>query len=99
LLHARISQASGHIQLSGPNLAGLPDANAIEIAPPAVLTPTGTHLFGRIISSSPIANGLALVQAVGNVQIDAQLSFAHDGVLRYEVTNWGSLTPLQTAIA
>ena len=98
-LEARISTDSGHIQLAGPDLAGNPLANVIQISPPAVLTPAGPTLFGRVISSKPIANGLAIRQAVGTGQIDAELTFAHDGVLRYEAVNWGALKPMQTAIA
>jgi alpha-D-xyloside xylohydrolase len=98
-LQARISQTTSHIQLVGPDLAGSPAANTIVLAPPAVLTASGPEVFGGVISSSPIPGGLALKQAVGGGEVDAQLVFAHDGVLRYEVLDWGAITPLQTAVA
>lgn len=98
-LQARISQTSGHIQLVGPDLQGTPSATIIQIAPPAVLTPGGALLFGQVTSSTPLPNGLALKQSVGSASVDTQLTFAHDRVLRYEVTNWGTLNPQQTAIA
>jgi alpha-D-xyloside xylohydrolase len=98
-LQARISQTTGHIQLVGPDLAGTPSANVIQLAAPAVLTPDGPLVFGRVISSAPVAGGLAIQQVVGTAQIAAQLTFAHEGVLRYEVLDWGDLVPLQTAIA
>jgi alpha-D-xyloside xylohydrolase len=101
-LQARISQQSGHMELAGPDLTGTPLANVVRLSPPAVLTAGGPLLFGRVLSSTPLANGkpgLAIRQAVGTSQIDAQLTFPHDGVLRYEVVGWGGLTPLQTAIA
>lgn len=98
-LQARISQTTGHIELVGPDLAGTPSANVIQLAPPAVLTPDGPLVFGRVISSTRITNGLAIQQAVGTAQIAAQLTFAHEGVLRYAVVDWGALVPLQTAIA
>lgn len=98
-LQARLSQQTGHIQLAGPDLAGQPHAHIVELTPPAVLTPDGVVLFGGIVSSAPIANGLSVRQTVGSTQVTAQLTFAHDGVLRYEVVDWGSIRPLQTAIA
>ena len=98
-LQARISQTTGHIQLAGPDLSGTAGANVVDLSPPAVLTPNGPVLFGAVISSTPVANGLSVRQAVGDAQIEANLTFADEGVLRYEVVDWGSLQPLQTAIA
>src|SRR5664279_3647662 len=98
-LQARISQATSHIQLVGPDLAGAPLANTVVLAPPAVLTANGAQPFGKVVSATPIADGLALEQAVGGAQVSARLQFIHDGVLRYEVVDWGGLSPLQTAIA
>lgn len=98
-LEARISQTTGHIELAGPDLGGTPSVNVIQLTPPAVLTRDGPLIFSRVISSAPVANGLAIQQAVGTTQIAAQLIFAHEGVLRYEVLDWGELVPLQTAIA
>lgn len=98
-LQARISRTSGHIQLVGPDLAGTPSANVIVLTPPAVLTPRGPVMTGGVVSATPIANGLDLRQAAGSAQIGARLSFIHDGVLRYEVLDWGSLQPQQTAVA
>jgi alpha-D-xyloside xylohydrolase len=98
-LQARVSRTTGHIQLAGPGLAGTPSANVVVLTPPAVLTPNGSVTVGEVVSATPISHGLALKQVAGNTQIDAQLSFIHDGVLRYEVIGWGTLEPLQTAIA
>jgi len=98
-LQARISQATGHIQLAGPDLSGTAGGNVVDLSPPAVLTPNGPLLFGSVLSSTPAAGGLAVRQAVGNAQIEADFTFTQDGVLHYEVTDWGSLQPLQTAIA
>ena len=98
-LQARIAQSSGHIQLVGPDIAGTPAANVVQFAPPAVLVASGPLLFGRVISSNSIANGLEIIQAVGTAQIGARLTFAHEGVLRYEVIDWGTLVPFQTAVA
>jgi alpha-D-xyloside xylohydrolase len=98
-LQARISRTSGHIQLAGPDLAGTPSATLIILTPPAVLTPSGTVSIRAVTSATPVANGLDLQQMAGNAQIGARLSFIHDGVLRYEVLDWGTLGPQRTAIA
>ena len=98
-LQARLSQQTGHIQLAGPDLAGRPLANVVQLTPPAVLTPNGAVLFGGVVASTPIPNGLSVRQTVGTGAVTAQLTFAHDGVLRYEVVDWGNIQPLQTAIA
>jgi alpha-D-xyloside xylohydrolase len=98
-LQARISQNTGHIQLTGPDLAGNTSANLVQLTPPAVLTSNGPLVFGKVVSSQPVANGLALRQTVGAAQVHTQFTFAHEGVLRYEVVDWGSIVPLQTAIA
>ena len=98
-LQARISNPSGHIQLAGPDLAGAQSANVIVLAPPAVLTPSGVVRLAEVVSSNPISDGLTIKQTVGDAQVEAQLAFTHEGVLRYEVVDWGTINPLQTAIA
>ena len=59
-LQARISQTTGHIQLVGPDLSRTAGANVVDLSPPAVLTPNGPVLFGAVISSTPVANGLSV---------------------------------------
>lgn len=98
-LQARVSQGSGHIELAGPDLSGTPGANIVHFTPPAVLTSTGPLVFGKVLSSAPVASGLSLRQEVGASQVGARLTFAHEGVLRYEVVDWGSIVPVQTAVA
>jgi alpha-D-xyloside xylohydrolase len=98
-LQARIYQDSGHIALTGPDLAGRPAANVIQFAPPAALTTNGSLLFGRVVSSTALANGLEVTQSLGPAHITARLTFPHDGVMRYEVTDWDTVVPTETAIA
>jgi alpha-glucosidase (family GH31 glycosyl hydrolase) len=98
-LQARIFQDTGHIALAGPDLNGTPHANVILFAPPAVQTSNAVLRIGNILSSTAIANGLELTQSVGAAHITARLTFAHDGVLRYEVTDWGGVAPVATAVA
>src|SRR5215475_2343940 len=98
-LQARIYKATGHLELACPDLAGAKAANFVRFAPPAVQTAAGSVLLGGVTSSKQIGNGLELTQALGASQITSQLTFAHDGVMRYEVTDWGAANPVATAIA
>jgi hypothetical protein len=86
------------VELAGPDLAGMPAANIVHFAPPAVQTPKGTFLLGRVVSSKVLGNGLELTQSLGSSQITTRLTFPHDGVMRYEVTDWGNVAPV-TAVA
>src|SRR5438874_12373062 len=97
-LQARVARDSGTLELAGPDLAGTPHANVIRLAAPAVLTSNGALVFGRVVSSQVVPNGLAFAQAVGTAQVQVTLTFVHEGVLRYEVVDWGTLKPLQTAV-
>jgi alpha-D-xyloside xylohydrolase len=98
-LRAEIFEDTGHFQLIGPDLSGAAAATTILITPPAVATGTGTVTVGRVLASSSVAGGLSLRQAAGVAEIHAALTFLTDGVLRYEVLDWGGLEPLQTALA
>ncbi len=93
---ARIYQDTGHVALAEPDLNGSPLANAIVIAPATVKTADRTYIVGPVTSSSPIPNGLQLVQTVGNSSVTSQLTFKSDGVLHYEVTNWNGFSPTET---
>ena len=98
-LQARVYLQTGHVELVGPDLAGAGQANFVRLAPPAVQTATGSALVGSLQSSQAVARGLELRQKLGGATITALLSFPHEGVLRYEVTNWGGPAPQTTAIA
>lgn len=99
-LEGRVFESTGHIQLAGPNLAGAALANVMTLAPPAVLPAQGAALqLGRVVASSVTPNALTVTHAAGDSQVTATLSFVHDGVLRYEVTDWGAIKPAQTALA
>ena len=55
--------------------------------------------IGKVLSSTAIANGLELTQSLGAARITARLTFAHEGVMRYEVTDWGGVVRMATAVA
>jgi len=98
-LQGRVYQNTGHIEIAGPDLAGNAHANAIHFAPPAVHMHQGSIQLGGIVGSGAIPDGLELKQQAGAAIVTAHLTFAHDGVLRYEVLDWGGLNPLATALA
>jgi alpha-D-xyloside xylohydrolase len=99
LLQARIYKDSGHLELAGPDLAGKNAANVVRFAPAAIQGASGSVLLGGVISSKQLFNGLEVTQALGSSQITIQLTFIHDGVLRYEVVDWAGANPVATAIA
>src|SRR5262249_3155299 len=81
-----------------PNLAGIALANTIVFAPPGGKTAAGAFEVGRVISSVALANGLQLTQTVGTSTVTSQLTFPHDGVMRYEVTDWNGIAPVESSI-
>jgi alpha-D-xyloside xylohydrolase len=96
---ARIHKDSGHFALAGPDLRNRALANMIQFAPPAVQTADGSFPIGRIISSKNLPNGLELNQDLNGAPVTTQITFTHEGVMRYEVTNWSNTGPLATAVA
>jgi alpha-D-xyloside xylohydrolase len=97
-LQARVYGNSGHIELAGPDLDGNPLANVITFQPPSVSFSGATHTVGRTLSSRSVGNGLELDQELGQQTITARLTFPHDGVVRYEVVDWGGVIPEATDI-
>jgi alpha-D-xyloside xylohydrolase len=98
-LQGRVYKNTGHVEIAGPDLAGNVHANLIHFAPPAVHTAQGSISLGAVTSSIPTAQGIELKQKAGNATVTSRLTFPHDGVMRYEVVDWGGITPLATAIA
>lgn len=95
----RLFQASGHIAIAGPDLAGAPLSNVVTLAPPTIESGDRVLTIGRVLSSSPLANGIEVMQELGFGQIRAQLTFPSEGVLRYEVVDWHGLIPDRVSIA
>lgn len=98
-LQGRIYQNTGHIEIAGPDLAGNPAGTVVHFAPPAVQTTQGSLAIGAVVASKALANGLELTQKVNSNLVTTRLTFPNEGVMRYEVVNWGGVTPLATAIA
>lgn len=92
-IQGRVFQNSGHIAAASPDLAGNPLANVVVIAPPVIASGGREFQIGPVVSSKMIANGIEVVHKLGTQQISAQLTSPSQGVVRYEVINWGSLVP------
>src|SRR5258708_34392531 len=74
-LQARIYKDTGHVELAGPDLGGAQFGTLIHFAPPAMRTGGGSALFGRVLASKPLGNGLELTQSVAQFQIRTRLTF------------------------
>lgn len=85
---ARIYTNSGHLALG----------DVATFAPPAVKVAGNSYNIGRVIASIAITGGLELRQALGATSVVARLTFPHDGVMRYEVVDWGGLTPTEASV-
>ena len=96
MLQARVYTDSGHIALVGADLAGNPLTNAVMFAPPTVRVGGELQNIGRVLSSTTLSNGLELVQQLSSTSVVSHLTFVADGVMRYEVVNWGFL-PVDSA--
>jgi alpha-D-xyloside xylohydrolase len=98
IYEARVYLNAGQIQLLGPDLSGNPLTNAINIQSPSA-TANGNNLtFGAVLSSMPLSNGIQFVELCGSTSIVAQVTFPYDGVMHYEVVDWGAQVLTATAI-
>ena len=98
-LQARISQTTGHIQLVGPDLSRTAGANVVNLSPPAVLTPNGPVLFGAVISSTPWPMGCPSGRPPATPRSRRISPSPAKACCVTRSSDWGSLQPLQTAIA
>jgi hypothetical protein len=88
-LRGRVYRNTGHVEIAGPDLAGNAHANAVHIAPAAVHTAGGEVLLGAVKASTAIPQGLELKQQAGTATVTTRLTFPHNGVMRYEVVDFG----------
>jgi alpha-D-xyloside xylohydrolase len=89
---ARIYTDSGHLGLVATG------GTEIELAPPAAKVDGNWLPIGRVVAQTALPNGLELHQALGRRTIVAHLTFAADGVMRYEVVDWGGTLPSETQV-
>jgi len=95
---ARVYENEGHLSLLGPSLDGKSQVTYVTFAPPSARINGRTQYVGALVARAERPDGLELQQLLGGETITAQFYFAHDGVLRYEVTNWGNATPTSTSV-
>jgi alpha-D-xyloside xylohydrolase len=97
-LQARLYQDTGHVGLAGPDLAGAALANVVTFAP--VGATVGGHALhlGKVRSSTPGPDRLEVAQEMGAATARVRLSWPREGVLRYEVLDWGGPAPARTAV-
>jgi hypothetical protein len=93
-LQARIYESSGLIELAGDDLAGHRVVTFVRLAPAAVETAGGVLSIGGIAASKTLVNGLELDQRLGAATVKTRLTFIADHVLRFEVVDWGGVTPV-----
>lgn len=94
---ARIYRDSGHLALGYTDRQG----NAAEaiVAPPAVDIGGRRDMLGRVLGHEMVDGKLRLQQDCNGTSVTAELGFAAQGVLRYEVTDWNGLTPTQILLS
>jgi alpha-D-xyloside xylohydrolase len=95
---ARVFEESGHVSVLGPDLAGNPLATEVDFTPASVTVAGEPHVIGPVLSSAPFGNGLELRQQLASTSIVARLTFPSDGIVRYEVVDWGGLAVDATVV-
>ncbi len=90
---AKLYTASGHIGLVQNG------GTEIDLAPPSAKLADNWLPIGQVVQQSALSDGLQLQQTWGTRTITAQLRFTAEGVLHYEVTDWGGSAPTETQIA
>ena len=98
-LQGRVYRNLGHIEVAGPDLAGSALAHVVTFGPPSVEIAGRLVNFGRVITSTSLANGVEMTQEVGSRQVRTRLTSPFTGVVRYEVVDWGGETPSRVVLA
>ncbi len=92
-IKAQIFTNWGHIQVIGQALDGT-ELGLTNTFMPAMATFAGnSYLIGQVLSSTPLGDGLEVRQTLLSTSIVTRLTVPHLGVVRYEVIDWGGLSP------
>jgi alpha-D-xyloside xylohydrolase len=97
-LKAQVFANSGHIQVIGQALDGSELAVTNTYLPALATIAGNSYLVGPVLSATQVVNGVELRQALWTTSVVARLTFPHQGVVRYEVVDWGGLTPSATTV-
>ena len=98
IYEARVYQNSSHITFSGPDLSGNPLANTVTIEPVSAVVGGNTLTAGAVLSTTSLSNGLEATEAFGATSIVVQVTFPSEGIMHYEVVNWGAQVLTSTTI-
>lgn len=97
-LKAQVFTETGHIQVIGQALDGSELAVTNTYLPALATIAGNSYLIGQVLYSTQTVDGIELRQALLATSVVARLSFPHPGVVRYEVMDWGGLTPSATTL-
>jgi alpha-D-xyloside xylohydrolase len=89
---ARVYTDSGHISLAN-------GATEIALAPSSATIDGSQLSIGRVVAQTALANGFELQQQLGRRTIVSRLTFPVEGVVRYEVIDWGGTAPTATMVS
>jgi alpha-D-xyloside xylohydrolase len=97
-LQGRVYRDLGHIEVAGPDLAGNAASSIVTFAPPLVEIEGRLVNFGRVLTSSSLADGVELIQQLGSREVRTRLTSPLDGVVRYEVVDWVGEPPRRVVL-
>jgi alpha-D-xyloside xylohydrolase len=97
-IQGRVFTASGQIALAGPDLEGRPHANVITLEAPVVTTAGKSLPLAPVLRSRQVPNGIELSYKLDTTEVAGLLSFPHEGVMRFEVTNWNGIRADETVL-
>jgi alpha-D-xyloside xylohydrolase len=95
---ARVFETSGHVALFGPDRQGSPGTLHVALAPARIEVADEWLYLGAITDTTPITGGLDVTHEVAGDSVVARITSPEDGVLRYEIVDWGGLTATKSAV-
>src|SRR4051794_15234840 len=97
---ARVFPDTGSIALIGPDPTGALHSTILKVEPIEVHLGGHAVTLGRLIGpGQSTATGLEFDHALGDGKATARVSFPADGVLRYEILDWGGARPERAMIS
>jgi alpha-D-xyloside xylohydrolase len=97
-VHARVL-SSAHVAIDQPDRNGQPFGATTIFDPPAAAFPEGAALASGVASVQDQSSGMAVAFRMGARTVKLEITSPEDGVVRYEVVDWGGSPPTETTIA
>jgi alpha-D-xyloside xylohydrolase len=97
-LRARVL-SSAHVAIDQTDRSGRPFGATTVFDPPAAAFPEGAALAVGVASVQDQSSGLTVGLRMGARTVTVNITSPEDGVVRYEVVNWGGSPPTETTIA